>query len=239
MWSADTTSLTREPPTKHCAILTFLVLKAFSCECRACNHHTVSYIVQRLHSTVPSTESALNASRYYASHPHLAGSAEDFRDAKDILSFFQRELGIAPPLTEPIFDAGSFESRMSTLNTTSTLEHPSAWVDVYYPVMNTGNADGISLSILDADDDPIWTADLLEGGDSSDDTVSKYKHFIPPWHGLSAAGQAVGQLIYANYGTKDDYDKLVDAGVNLTNTIVLARYGVNFRGLKVSNHPVN
>ncbi|KAL4081558.1 hypothetical protein V8B97DRAFT_2020296 [Scleroderma yunnanense] len=196
-------------------------------------HDTYLSRVEGAFLSVPSTESALDTSRHYATHPHLAGAPEDFQDAKDVLSFFQREFGITPPSTDPIFDAGSPESRMSTLSTTSTLEHPSAWVDVYYPVMNTGNAAGISLSILDFDNSPIWTADLLEDGNPSDDTAAKYKHSIPSWHGLSAAGQAIGQIIYANYGTKDDYDKLVEAGVNLTNKIVLARYGVNFRGLKI------
>lgn len=196
-------------------------------------HDTYISRVEGTFLSVPSTESALNTSRYYATHPHLAGTDEDFRDAKDVLSFFQREFGIAPSSTEPIFDAGSPESRMSTLSTTSTLEHPFAWVDVYYPVMNTGNADGISLSILGANDNPIWTADLLEDGDPLDNTAAKYKYSIPPWHGLSAAGQAVGQLVYANYGTKDDYDKLVEAGVNLTSKIILARHGANYRGLKI------
>lgn len=196
-------------------------------------------VIQGSHSSVPSTESALNTSRYYATHPHLAGTEEDFRDAKNVLSFFQREFGIAPSSTEPIFDAGSPESRMSTLSTTSTLEHPFAWVDVYYPVLNTGNADGISLSILGANDNPIWTADLLEDGDPLDNITVEYKYSIPPWHGLSAAGQAVGQLVYANYGTKDDYDKLIGTGVNLTSKIILARYGVNYRGLKVSEHGIN
>ncbi|KIO12583.1 hypothetical protein M404DRAFT_124942, partial [Pisolithus tinctorius Marx 270] len=52
--------------------------------------------------------------------------------------------------------------------------------------------------------------------------------------GLSAAGEAIGQLVYANYGTRDDYEKLVEAGVDLTGKVILARYGGNFRGLKVS-----
>ncbi|KAG9317369.1 hypothetical protein JVU11DRAFT_1568 [Chiua virens] len=62
-----------------------------------------------VHSAVPSTESAVANSRYYATHPHLAGSEEDFQDAKDILSLFQNEFGISS-LAESIFDAGSPES---------------------------------------------------------------------------------------------------------------------------------
>ncbi|KAI5999987.1 hypothetical protein EDD15DRAFT_2527779 [Pisolithus albus] len=163
-------------------------------------------------TSIPSTASALNSSRHYANPPHLASSTEDFQDALDVLSFFQRELGISAPSTNPIFDAGTPESRRATLSATSTLEHPSAWVDVYYPVLNTGNTDGISLSILDSDNQPTWTADLLEDGNPGDETAAKYKHTIPPWHGMSAAGEAIGQIVYANYGTKDDYDQLVEAG---------------------------
>ena len=188
-----------------------------------------------MHSAIPSTESAIANSRHYATHPHLAGSQADFQDAKDVLSFFRNEFGISSSLVEPIFDAGSSESRHATLSTTSELKSPNAWIDVYYPVMNTGNADGISLQILAEDGQSIWTADLLEDGDPGDETAARYRDTVPPWHGLSAAGEAAGRLVYANYGTKDDYDKLVAMGVDLTGKIVLARYGANFRGLKVSN----
>ncbi|KAF9226683.1 Zn-dependent exopeptidase [Gyrodon lividus] len=181
---------------------------------------------------VPSTESAITNSRYYATHPHLAGASEDLQDAKDILSFFQKEFSI-PSLAEPIFDAGSTDSREATLSTTSKLSKPNAWIDVYYPVLNTGNADGISLELFDPDGESVWTADLLEDGDPGDETAAKYKHAIPSFHGFSAAGEATGQIVFANYGTKDDYDKLVASGVDLTGKIILARYGANFRGLKV------
>ncbi|KAG1727082.1 Zn-dependent exopeptidase [Suillus paluster] len=182
---------------------------------------------------VPSAESALAASRDYATHPHLAGAVEDFQDAKDILALFQSEFGIPAPATEPIYPAGSPESREATLSSISKLSKPAAWVDIYYPVMNTGNADGLAVELLGESDQPIWKANLLEDGDPRDETAAKYKDAIPPWHGLSAGGEAIGQLVYANYGTKDDYDKLVGAGVDLTGKIVLTRYGANFRGLKV------
>lgn len=194
-----------------------------------------SYIkrIEEGYLAVPSTESALAASRNYATHPHLAGAVEDFQDAKDILALFQSEFGIPTPSTEPIYPAGSSESREATLSTSSKLTKPAAWVDIYYPVMNTGNADGMVVELLGESDQPIWKADLLEDGDPRDETAAKYKDSIPPFHGLSAAGEAIGNLVYANYGTHDDYDKLVGAGVNLTGKVILARYGANFRGLKV------
>ncbi|KAF8843077.1 hypothetical protein BDN67DRAFT_946103, partial [Paxillus ammoniavirescens] len=180
---------------------------------------------------VPSTESAITNSRHYATHPHLAGAPEDLQDAKDILSLFQKEFGISSS-AEPIFDAGSTESREATLTTTSKLNKPNAWIDVYFPVMNTANADGISLELFGSDGKSVWTADLLEDGDPGDETAAKYKHAIPPFHGFSASGEATGQIVYADYGTKDDYDKLVASGVDLTGKIILTRYGGIFRGLK-------
>ena len=164
----------------------------------------------------------------------MAGSVEDFQDAKDILALFQSEFGIPAPDAEPIYPAGSPESREATLSATSKLTKPAAWVDIYYPVMNTGNAEGMVVQLLGDRNELYWQADLLEDGDPLDETAARYKDSVPPFHGLSAAGEAIGQLVYANYGTKDDYDRLVESGVNLTGKIILARYGANFRGLKVS-----
>lgn len=56
---------------------------------------------------------------------------------------------------------------------------------------------------------------------------------MPTFHGLSRDGDVLGELVYANYGSKEDYNKLVELGVNLTGKIVLTRYGGIFRGLKV------
>lgn len=56
---------------------------------------------------------------------------------------------------------------------------------------------------------------------------------VPTFHGYGASGNASGQVVYANYGTKEDYDALVEAGVDLDGKIVITRYGRIFRGLKV------
>jgi len=78
---------------------------------------------------------------------------------------------------------------------------PNAWIDVYYPVLNTGTEQ--ALKILDTDGKDLWTADLVEDGDPLDETAHKYRDSIPTWHGLSADGDVTGQLIYANYGYKE------------------------------------
>ncbi|OBZ76727.1 Glutamate carboxypeptidase 2 [Grifola frondosa] len=163
--------------------------------------------------------------------PHLAGSTEDFSDAKDILAVFQKNFGIHPPSEAPIFAAGSAASRGATLGV-NRLTKPAAWIDIYYPVLNTPL--DRSLSILNDDGTETWTADLVEDGDPADPEAAKYRDYVPTFHGLSHDGDVEGQLIYANYGRKEDFDEILAAGGNFTGKIVLVRYGRNFRGLKVS-----
>jgi len=57
---------------------------------------------------------------------------------------------------------------------------------------------------------------------------------LPAFHGYGASGQAKGQIVYANYGRPEDFDALEELGVSVRGRIVLARYGENFRGTKVS-----
>lgn len=183
-----------------------------------------------IHRSIPDTESARSTSRLYADHPHLAGSKEDFEDAKAVLKFIQEELSINHPEVFPVFPAGSTDSRNATLGLTSATE-PTAWIDVYYPVMNTPISS--SLEIIGDDGKPAWVADLVEDGDERDPVAAKYRNAVPTFHGYSKDGEVEGELIYANYGNKEDYDELVAAGANFTGKVVLARYGDTGRGLKV------
>ena len=41
------------------------------------------------------------------------------------------------------------------------------------------------------------------------------------------------ELVYANYGSPDDFDALDKMGVSVEGKIVLVRYGTSFRGFKV------
>lgn len=59
-----------------------------------------------------------------------------------------------------------------------------------------------SLDILADDGAVIWSADLLEDGDPGDKVAHEYRTAVPPFHALSADGDATGQLVYANYGNK-------------------------------------
>jgi N-acetylated-alpha-linked acidic dipeptidase len=52
------------------------------------------------------------------------------------------------------------------------------------------------------------------------------------WNAFSGTGTATGRVVYANYGRKEDFEKLAEMGVDLKGAIVIARYGGNFRGYK-------
>ncbi|KAK0495781.1 hypothetical protein EDD18DRAFT_1309958 [Armillaria luteobubalina] len=180
--------------------------------------------------SVPNEDVSIVTSRHYTAKPHLAGSGIDLSTAKDFLYFLQTELGVKPPTDDPIYPAGSPESQSATLSIPKT-HAAQAWIDVYYPVMNTP-LDRV-VQALDQDGNVIWDADLTEHTDDTDPEAGEYYDFVPTFHGLSKGGDVTGKLVYANHGLKEDYDALVSKGVNLTGSIILARYGGNFRGLKV------
>ena len=55
------------------------------------------------------------------------------------------------------------------------------------------------------------------------------------FHGYGTSGVAAGQVVYVNYARPDDFTALEKLGISVKDKIVLARYGGNFRGLKVLN----
>ena len=74
---------------------------------------------------------------------------------------------------------------------------------------------------------------MVEDGDPRDPEAAKYRDAVPTFHGLSADGEVTGEVVYVNYGRKEDYDAIIANGGDLKGKIVLARYGAVFRGLKV------
>ena len=55
------------------------------------------------------------------------------------------------------------------------------------------------------------------------------------FHGYSASGDVSAQVVYANYGDVEDFNKLLAMGIDIRGRIALVRYGKVFRGLKVRN----
>lgn len=56
---------------------------------------------------------------------------------------------------------------------------------------------------------------------------------LPAFHGSSPSGDVTADVVYANFGTLEDFKKLASLGVSVKGKIVIVRYGGNFRGVKV------
>lgn len=69
----------------------------------------------------------------------------------------------------------------------------------------------------------------LDGGDP----FQNDPRILPAFSGSSPSGDVTAEVVYANYGTLDDFKKLAVLGIPVKDKIVLVRYGGNFRGVKV------
>jgi N-acetylated-alpha-linked acidic dipeptidase len=72
------------------------------------------------------------------------------------------------------------------------------------------------------------TREHVEGDPFQDDP-----RVVMPFNGSSGSGDVTAEVVYANYGRLEDFDQLAARHIDLKGKIVLARYGGNFRGVKV------
>ncbi|KAJ2384061.1 Vacuolar protein sorting-associated protein 70, partial [Coemansia sp. RSA 2559] len=101
----------------------------------------------------------------------------------------------------------------------------------YYPWMNYPVDQRVAL-FNTTTHEVLYEAGLEEDsvpGDAASDDPNN----LPAFHGFSADGNVTGQLVYANYGSLEDFRLLADAGISVMDKIVLVRYGGMLRGLKV------
>ena len=72
------------------------------------------------------------------------------------------------------------------------------------------------------------TREHVEGDPFQDDS-----RVVMPFSGYSPSGDVEAEVVYANYGRPEDFQKLKEMGVDVRGKVVLVRYGENFRGVKV------
>lgn len=93
----------------------------------------------------------------------------------------------------------------------------SSYTKEYYPLLHFPIS--TKLQLLEPN---VYNATLVETNSSQ-----------IPWLAYSPSADVLSSLVYANYGSKEDFDLLALHGVNVTGCIVLVKYGSGFRGLKV------
>ncbi|KAH0543577.1 hypothetical protein FGG08_002138 [Glutinoglossum americanum] len=165
--------------------------------------------LQDILMSTPNEEQVKEWSEYYTSGPHLAG--KNFSQALWTKDRWQ-EFGITD---------------------TSIVSY-----DVYvnYPI-------GHRLALLEKKgekkEEPTkdnWVVKFeagLEENVHKEDGTSGLEDRIPTFHGYSASGNATAPFVYANYGTHQDFEDLLEADISVKGKIVLVKYGYIFRGLKV------
>ena len=65
-----------------------------------------------------------------------------------------------------------------------------------------------------------------------DDAFQDDPRVVTPFNGMSPSGDVEADVVYANYGSPADFDKLKELGISVRGKIVILRYGENFRGVK-------
>lgn len=94
-------------------------------------------------------------------------------------------------------------------------------VDEYYVYLNYPKEGGRAVEIMSEDGSKaVWSAAIEEVGFEQEKVGRQTMVF----HGHSKAGDVKGPLIYANYGSREDFKRLYDSGIETKGAIALVRY---------------
>jgi len=77
-----------------------------------------------------------------------------------------------------------------------------------------------------------FRAALAEPAIKDDPTSGQVSEQLPIYNAYSVDGDVTGEVVYVNYGVPKDYEELERRGVDVKGRIVLARYGLSWRGIK-------
>jgi N-acetylated-alpha-linked acidic dipeptidase len=152
---------------------------------------------------VPSAKLAGEELKILTSAPHWASSPEDYKTAEYVAEKF----------------------RAAGLHT--EIQPFRVWLNK--PV-------SIEIEAFDAHGKKLMSGPTPEHVDPKaygGDPFQNDPRILPAFNGSSPSGDVTGDVVYANYGTQEDFKKLASLGINIKGKIVLVRYGGNFRGVKV------
>lgn len=168
--------------------------------------------LQEILLTAPQEDKAREWSHYYTSGPHLAG----------------KNLSQAIWTRELWQGFGIQDSNLIAYDL--YLNYPAGH---RLALLERNQNNGSHSTGNDKASDTVRYECILEEDVLKDDPTSGLADRIPTFHGYSASGNVTAQYVYVNHGTFWDYEDLVKANVSLKGKIALARYGSNFRGLKI------
>lgn len=117
---------------------------------------------------------------------------------------------------------GDYATAMDVESMFSRAGLDEVMLDEYKVYLNYPRKDGRAVQIMDSKDDKkaIWSA-KLEEEEVGGETAGRQTY---AFHGHSKSGDVKGPLIYANYGSREEFQLLKDQGVNTKGAIALVRY---------------
>ncbi len=77
-----------------------------------------------------------------------------------------------------------------------------------------------------------FRAKLQEPPVPGDPTSDQQSEQLPTYNAYSRDGDVTAPLLYVNYGRTEDYEVLERMGISVKGAIVIARYGMSWRGIK-------
>jgi N-acetylated-alpha-linked acidic dipeptidase len=104
---------------------------------------------------------------------------------------------------------------------------PFVEIEESWPLLNTPVSRSLTLKSPFVFVAPL-TEDIIP-----EDPDSRLQNDVPSFFGYGASGNVTAALVYANFGTVQDFETLKERGIDVRGKIVLVRYGSVFRGLKV------
>ncbi|WP_127139809.1 M28 family peptidase [Flagellimonas marinaquae] len=132
-------------------------------------------------------------------------------------------------LTEKPHVAGTVANEEVARYMATVMENAGMEVDFYpYDIYMSTSGGKSSVELVTPYRRPLNQQENILDEDrfSSDPTLEK------GWNAYSGSGDVTATVVYANYGTKEDFERLAELGIDVKGKIVIARYGRNFRGYK-------
>lgn len=160
---------------------------------------------------VPTREELLRLHQMLADEAHVAGTPGDWRTIEEIEAAFWA-MGASP--------------------SGAALDGWTVEVEEFWPLL--ARPVGATLEIVGAGPDggavPLELRERPVLGDPG--SMSADPLVTLAWNAYSGSGDVTAEVVYANYGTKQDFERLRSLGIDCAGKIVIARYGGNYRGYK-------
>jgi N-acetylated-alpha-linked acidic dipeptidase len=144
-------------------------------------------------------------------------SGDAFREHLRLLTANPHPAGSAAQV-----EVGHYIGRVMKAAGLTVREHP---YDVYLPQLT----DDVEVQIVTPDVLPLSNREAA----LPEDRFSGHPDLLNGWNAYSGSGDVTGEVVYANFGRREDFEALDRMGISLEGKVVIARYGGNFRGYKV------